>query len=294
MTPGCQSRDILPVEGRYGHDGSGTQKAASLDFLTNDFNSLPVLFLTLSDQFVLTFSQWVLICIGSFALGMSKAGIKGLGIVMITILAIVFGARASTGILVPMLIVADIFAVWYYHRHAQWKYLILLLPWLLLGVLLGVWFGNKLSEQSFKYGMSAIILIGALAMLWREYRPILDRPPRKWFGVSMGLLAGFATMIGNLAGAFANLYLLAMRLPKKHFIATGAWLFFIVNLFKLPFHIWSWKTVTMDTVALNIRLLPAMFLGFIVGLVVVKYLSEKRFRQIVIVLMLIGAIAMII
>ena len=61
-------------------------------------------------------------------LGIGKSGIKGLGAVIVTLMAIVFGGKASTGILMPMMITADIFAVIYYHRHTQWYFLKKLLP----------------------------------------------------------------------------------------------------------------------------------------------------------------------
>ena len=68
-----------------------------------------------------------------------------------------------------MLIAADIFAVIYYNRHAQWKYIKKLLPWMALGVLIGVWIGNDISEEIFKKLM-AIIIIGIYTglILYRE------------------------------------------------------------------------------------------------------------------------------
>ncbi len=94
--------------------------------------------------------QWISILSAVFLLGMSKAGIKGMGILIVVILAFVFGEKTSTGILLPMLIIADIFAVIYYNRHAQWKYIRKLIPWMIIGVLIGVWIGNDISKDIFK------------------------------------------------------------------------------------------------------------------------------------------------
>ena len=63
-------------------------------------------------------------------LGIAKSGIKGLAVLIVTGLALVYGARESTGILMPLLICGDIFAVVYYKRHVKWIYLIKLLPWM--------------------------------------------------------------------------------------------------------------------------------------------------------------------
>jgi len=61
----------------------------------------------------------ILIFIGAFIIGLAKAGLKGIDMLNVTIMAIVFGGKASTGIVLPLLCVADIGAVLYYNRHAQ-------------------------------------------------------------------------------------------------------------------------------------------------------------------------------
>jgi hypothetical protein len=228
-----------------------------------------------------------------FLLGLSKSGIKGIGILIVVILAFVFGEKASTGILLPLLIVADIFAVNYYHRHTQWKYIIKLLPWMLIGVLFGVWLGNDISETFFKRLMAIIIVCSVLILFYSENRRSSKIPTSKLFSSVSGFLAGFTTMIGNLAGPIANIYFLAIRLPKNEFIGTAAWLFFIVNLFKLPFHIFIWKTVTIKTIVFNSVLVPALLIGFIVGVALVKLISNYYYRRFILAITAIGAIVLL-
>ena len=117
------------------------------EILSNIFNTM-----------LLTNFELFLAFFGAFLLGTSKAGIKGVGVIIVTIMAIVFGGKPSTGVLIPMMILADIFAVIYYHRHTQWKYLVKLLPTMVIGVLLGVWFGNDISDAIFKQLMAVLIL----------------------------------------------------------------------------------------------------------------------------------------
>lgn len=244
----------------------------------------------ISPEFDVHGYQWALAALAAFVLGVAKAGIKGLGVLIVTIMALVFGSRASTGIIVPLLITADILAVLYYRRSADWKLLFSLLPWIMIGVLLGVYVGQDLPEQLFKRGMAAIILLTTVMMFWWEQRKVVRVPGGRWFGGVMGLSAGFTTMIGNLAGAFANIFFLAMRVPKNVFIGTTAWLFFIVNLFKLPFHIWSWETVNVETFAVNLRLIPFVVVGFILGVRTVAMIKEGNYRRMILILTAIGAV----
>lgn len=233
--------------------------------------------------------QWLLAIGAGLIVGLSKSGIKGIAMMAVALLALAFGARSSTGIMLPLLIGVDILAVWYYHRHAQWKYLKQLLPWMAVGVGLGVYLGNDIPEVLFKQGMAAIILMSVVVMfLWD--RSAKKVPESKGFGIVMGLCAGFTTMVGNLAGAFTNIYFLAMRLPKDQFIGTSAWLFFLINIFKLPFHIWVWETVNAESFFLSLRIYPAVLVGFFMGVRLVKLIKEKNYRQMILILTAIGAV----
>ena len=235
-------------------------------------------------------AQWILAGLSAFFLGMAKAGIKGLGPLIVTLLALAFGGRASTGILMPMLIAGDIFAVVYYRRHSQWKYILILMPWMIIGVLIGVWLGREISEILFSRLMAIIILVSVILMFWMEFKKNIKTPHSYAFGGFMGALAGFTTMIGNLAGPISNLYLLLMRLPKIHFIGTAAFLFFFINLFKLPFHIFSWKTIDMTTLIINLKMLPFLFVGLWAGVWAVNQINERWYRFIILGLTGIGAI----
>lgn len=237
----------------------------------------------------LTLTQWLLSLAAGVIVGLSKSGIKGIAMMAVACLALAFGSRTSTGIMLPLLIGVDILAVWYYHRHAQWKYLSQLLPWMAIGVGFGVYVGSDIPESAFKQGMAVIILLSVVIMFWWD-RSAKKVPESKGFGIIMGFCAGFTTMIGNLAGAFTNIYFLAMRLPKDQFIGTSAWLFFIINIFKLPFHIWVWETVSVDSLLISMRIYPAVIIGFFIGVKLVQLIKEKNYRKMILVLTAIGAI----
>lgn len=237
----------------------------------------------------ITATAWILALTAAFVIGISKAGIKGIAIINVTLMALAFGAKESTGLIVPLLVVGDAFAVIYYNRHAQWKYIVAFLPWMILGILIGTSIGKDLPETTFKISMSAIILGTVIMMYWWDRKKSKNVPTHWAFAGFIGTMAGITTMIGNLAGAFSNIYFLAMRLPKNEFIGTAAWLFFIVNIFKLPFHIFIWKTITPETLLINLKLLPGIIVGIIVGVQLVKIIKEQFYRKMILVLTAIGA-----
>lgn len=254
------------------------------------------MFLTFSDlltSYQLSPLQWSIVALAVLLLGLAKSGIKGIGIIIVVALAFVFGEKSSTGILLPLLISADILAVVYYNRHANWTYIKKLIPWMVVGVLVGVWIGHEISELLFKRLMALIIIISVLLMFYTERRKAQIIPNNQFVATTAGFLAGFTTMIGNLAGPVANIYFLAMRLPKNEFIGTAAWLFFLINLFKLPFHIFVWKTVTLKTLVLNSVLIPILVLGFFIGALIVKRISNLNYRRFILAVTALGGLIML-
>ena len=215
---------------------------------------------------------------------MAKTGIAGVGMLIVPILATIFGGKSSAGILLPMLSMAEIFAVAYYHRHAEWKYVLKLMPSTVVGVLVGLFIGNMINDEQFKHLMAIIILVGLGIMVWRERKKSVEAIPHNWlFSSIAGLLGGFSTMIGNAAGPVMSIYFLSMMLPKNSFIGTGAWFFLIINLFKIPFHITIWKTIDLNTFTLDLAMFPAIMIGAFLGIKLVKIIPEKPYRIFIIV-----------
>lgn len=224
---------------------------------------------------------WLMLC--AMLIGMAKAGVKGMGMFAVPIMAAVFGGKVSTGLVLPMLSMADFFAVSYYNRHAEWKYIWRLLPAAIVGVAVGIWVGVVVGDKAFK-GLIAVIIIASLVLLLvQERATISSRLVSSWGFTSLfGVLGGFSTMIGNAAGPIMAVYLLATRIPKNNFIGTSAWFFLIINLFKFPFHVFVWGTITWDSFLLDLATLPAIILGITVGIQIVKVIPEKAFRYFVI------------
>src|SRR5690606_16675535 len=143
-------------------------------------------------------ARWILLLSAAFFIGLSKAGLKGVDMLNVTIMAIVLGGKASTGVVLPLLCAADILAVKYYHRHAEWKHFRKLMPWMIAGVLAGVVAGQYMNEALFRKVMAVIIVVTVFIMLYLEIRKTLLVPENKFFVSGMGLISGFTTMIGNL------------------------------------------------------------------------------------------------
>jgi uncharacterized protein len=233
--------------------------------------------------------EWTLCLFCGLLIGFAKTGIGGVTTLMVPIMAEIFGGKASSGIVLPMLVFGDLIAVKRYRKHADKKRVIELLPWAIVGLIIGLATGNMVNDAQFKSIIAITVIAGLAVMIIQEKRGA--RVPDHWtFAAVLGLAGGFSTMVGNAAGTVMMIYLLSMRLPKYSFIGTGAWFFMIINIIKIPLQIIFWNGITPQTLAFNAMMIPAILLGAFLGIHVVKRIPEKPFRYMVIILTAIAAL----
>jgi hypothetical protein len=211
--------------------------------------------------------------------GINKTGLPGLGIVVVPLIAAFFPAKASTGLLLPLLAMADLFAVGYYHSHAKWDHIIKLLPVALVGIAAGSLVVRHIADFHLAPVIGAIVLVMLVLNYLRDRKQEDDfSAPHHWlFAVTMGFFAGLTTQLANAAGPLIIIYLLAVRLPKYEFIGTNAWFFLIINWLKIPVFV-SEGRITLESACADIIMLPLIAVGALLGILVLKEISPKWFR----------------
>lgn len=226
----------------------------------------------------LTPIEWALAIAAAAGIGLSKAGLAGVGLFHVVVFALLFGARDSTGIVLPMLLIADVTAVTAFHREARWDYVRRMLPPTCLGVVAAALSMRSLDEGVYKPVIGGIILTLTLLQLLRLWRPSLfgDTPHTRWFVWIAGLTAGVTTMLANAAGPIIALYVVAVSLPKLEVVGTMAWFFLIVNAFKVPFSV-ALDLIHGGTLRLNLMLAPAIVGGVLGGGWIVRRLPQRVF-----------------
>src|SRR5687767_13035492 len=192
-----------------------------------------------NQQFLMSLSpaEWILAVVAAAGVGISKSGLAGMSLLHVLIFAFLFGARESTGVVLPMLLVGDVCAVRIFHQHARWNYVRRMLPPACVGVVVAAIIMRGLSEAVYKPIIGVTILVLTTLQVARMYEPqwFANVPHAPWFAWTIGLVAGGATMLANAAGPIFTIYCLAIALPKFELVGTSAWFFFIINAFKVPF-----------------------------------------------------------
>jgi uncharacterized membrane protein YfcA len=239
--------------------------------------------------------QWAALIFSCVCFGISKTGLNGISIVAVPLFALVFGAKESTGVILPLICFADLFAVFYYRRHAQWKYVWQLVPWALAGFALALVVDNFISSnRGFKVLIGICVAAGLVVMFWNERRNRggkgSEPPSGLWFSAIFGILGGFSTMIGNAAGPIMSVFLLSVRLPKESFVGTAAWFFLIVNYLKIPLQTLLWHNISLETLQFDLFMIPFIFLGIWLGILFVKKVTNNQYRIAVYALTLVSAV----
>ncbi|MHC4174284.1 MAG: sulfite exporter TauE/SafE family protein [Planctomycetota bacterium] len=237
---------------------------------------------------------WVVVSLCAIMVGITKTGIPGFGILVVPLMAYVLPTRSSTGVLLGILILADLFAAGYHRHNARWGHVLRLLPAAFAGIVAG-YFGLKVvNDQQLKPIIGGIVLVMLGVNYWWTRAKGQDTPvpTQWWFVVGLGFLAGVTTMMANAAGPIMIIYLLAMRLPKVEFVGTGAWFFFVINWLKVPFSA-KLDLMTAASVKLDLMMLPFIALGAVLGIFFLKRIPQKVFNAVVQILAAIAAIILL-
>ncbi len=236
--------------------------------------------------------EWFLAATGALLVGVAKTGITGLSLLFVSIFASIMPARRSTGVVLPLLIVGDVIAFLTFRSHAQWAHVGRLFPWAAAGVVIGAVAIGHMDERQTRLAIGVIVVGLAVLHLVRRARP--GEPKAEgalWFAPTIGMLAGFTTIVSNAAGPLMVIYLLAMRLPKMEYMGTGAVFFLLLNFFKMPFMIWL-GLITPASLLLNAELAPAVIVGTLLGRWLLGKINQRLFENIALALTLVAGAKM--
>lgn len=227
----------------------------------------------------LTGTHYALAIFGAFCLGFSKTGFPGLALVNVLIMAELFGAKASVGIILPLLVLCDLIIYPLYRKYASWSQVMPLLVPTIIGVVLGWLLLDAISNQMARRLLGGIVLFLALLQLLRQWQAsmLASLPDAASFRWASGLVIGIATMLANAAGPVYAIYALVRKFSKSDFLGIGARLFLLVNLLKLPFSV-NLGILNADSLRFDLALVPGIVFGILIGRQIIARIPEGLFQ----------------
>ncbi len=241
--------------------------------------------------------QWFLLHLGAAIIGLGKSGFGGgTGILTTPLFALALGGRTAVGVMLPLLIVCDIFvlSLSYYRKNIDKDTIAVLLPSMLVGIVAGLPILNIMPDEAFKKFIGLLALFFAVAQAYKDFYLKVDKPvkPNRALGFALGFGAGFASAIAHQGGVFTTMYMLPQKLPNAVFVGTSTVLYFVVNLSKvLPY--WQMGLIEGQSLKLGLQLLPSVAVGALLGVWLNCVISPKAFSNLILLFVLLTAIRLL-
>jgi len=215
--------------------------------------------------------------------GVSKTAIGGVGLLSAALIAQVMPAKESTGVLLVLFLVGDLFAIGIYKKHVEWKFLKTLIFPVLCGFVVGAFYLFHSTDNSLKRTIGVVVVLLVVlfpvSQYWQKHNDdITIRYPRT-LRVFLGSTAGFMSMIANSGGTPMSIYLLLRKNSVLNFLGNTAWFFFIINLAKLPF---TFGLGLLDLKSLQYILpaVPMVAIGALIGRRFIAKIDLRLFQNI--------------
>jgi len=223
--------------------------------------------------------------LAALMVGLAKGGLGGvIGAMIVPLLSTTMPVPHAAGIVLPLLIVGDWFALRVYWRQWDMKYLRLMLPGGVTGIALGLLLLTSLPDEALRHLLGVMILIVVSYKLASDSLAALAYTPHAWHGVLAGGLSGFASALANAGGPPCTAYLLLQKMPPLAFLGTQTLFFAVVNLLKLPGFLTA-NVIDLPLLASVLWVLPIIPVGVWLGKQLLTRLNPKVFERVMLALL---------
>ena len=235
---------------------------------------------------------YVVAVIAALLIGLSKGGLNMVGSLGTPILALVIAPTQAAAILLPILVVSDLFGLWSYRRDFDRRNLCILIPAGIFGIALGWATASLVSERWVGFAVGVIGLTYCLNH-WR-LRKVVATPreaevPR---GAFWGTVMGFTSFVSHTGGPPFQVFVLPQQLPKLVYAGTTTIVFTALNIVKLlPY--WALGQFGSVNLGVSVALMPIAVAGTFAGVRLVRILPQRLFFNFVQVLLFLVSIKLI-
>lgn len=228
---------------------------------------------------------WIAALIGVTVLGLAKGGFAGLGVLGVPIMALGMNPVIAAAILLPILLVQDVFSVRAFGAHRDNGLLKVMIPSACIGILAGWALARFVPVAMVELAVGVIAIGFGIQRIMAEKRGIPARIGAAWEGGAAGAVAGFTSQIAHAGGPPFQMHVLPRKLPRDVFIGTSSVFFAAINWLKVPAY-WALGAFTPANLWLAAILMPAAILSTWAGTVLVRRVDGPRFYAIMHILMI--------
>jgi uncharacterized membrane protein YfcA len=241
------------------------------------------------------FSLFVIVAgLAAFLIGLSKGGLGGAaGALTTPLLALILPVAKVVGLLLPILMLADIFAVALHWQRWNGRIVILLLPGAVIGITIGTYFITRSPAGLLRPALGITVLFFALyKILEKRIIRTTEYRERNWHGLVAGSISGFSSALAHTGGPPVRIYLLIQKVSPATFVATTALYFMIVNWIKVPYYLYA-GLFDFELLRSFAWYLPLIPIGAWLGRRLAYRFDQQTFERIIILFLIINAVLLI-
>lgn len=210
--------------------------------------------------------------------GLAKGGfVSALAMLGVPLITLVISPVQAAGIMLPILIAMDVFALWAYRGVYHGRNLKILIPAAIVGIGVGWATAAWVSADHVK------VIVGLVALLftldyWIGHRTRDGKGVNPLKGGFWGAVAGFTSFVSHAGGPPLQMYLLPQKLEPRLFVGTSVIFFTCVNWIKvIPYAALGQLDATNLTTSLVLS--PLAPVSIFTGAWLVKKLDMEMFYR---------------
>ena len=214
--------------------------------------------------------------------GISKAGLGGaVGGLAVPVMSLAIAPPRAVAILLPILLVMDAMGLFAFRGKIDRAVLRVAIPAGLVGTVLGWWLFRTVDERWIRG------LIGAEAVIFALQRLLegsaawtgAPRPLRTGRAAFWSAVSGITSFVSHAGGPPMMQLMMPLKLHREIFVGTMAWYFAAINVSKIgPYGALGLLDETQ--LATSLALMPAVPVGYVLGLVLLRKASPALFVRV--------------
>jgi uncharacterized membrane protein YfcA len=236
-----------------------------------------------------------ILIVGAAALmvGLAKGGLGGVaGALLVPLLSTIMPITQAVGVVLPLLMVGDVFALRAYWRTWELKYVRLMLPGAVVGIVMGILLLTSLSDDALRRVLGIFTLVVAAYKIASDSLSSLAYSPRNWHGVLAGWSAGAASALANAGGPPVTAYLLLQKVPPLAFVGTQTLFFAAINALKLPGFLTA-HVIDLPSLLGVLWALPIIPVGVWIGKWIIVRLNQRVFEWLMLILLVYAGVSLL-
>lgn len=230
----------------------------------------------------------------AFLVGLSKGGLGGTaGALATPLMALVMPADQVIGLVLPILMIADVFAVALHWGNWNRRLIFLLLPGAVVGVTIGTYFITSAPTDTLRLALGIIVLLFVVYKVFeKRILRLAEYEGRDWHGLLGGAITGFSSSLAHIGGPPASIYLLLQKVTPEVFIATSALFFLILNWIKVPYYLYA-DLFSLQRMWQIAWLAPLIPLGVWAGKWIADRINARTFEMVIVALLAITGVMLV-